>query len=124
MNPMTQNPLKKFQAPAILVLIALCGLFTTARGENPVPALPIREAIDIAEKARSVRESGDKVYIASITLERPTPTSRRQVWTVRWSAPLIANDPMNREIGVEIAMDGSVKRLVKSLRPPASAVHP
>lgn len=115
---------KKLHTLAALLLLLGCGLLTAALGETPAPSLPIREALDIAEKARSVRESGDKIYVESIALERPTPTSRKFVWTVKWSSPLPANNPMDREIGVEIAMDGSVKRLVKTLRPAGSTIHP
>lgn len=121
---MQYNPHKKLKMPAILLFIVLCGLFTTARGETPVPSLSIREALDIAEKSRTARESGDKVYVASISLERTSPTSRKVVWSVKWSSPLSANNPIDREIGVEIAMDGSVKRLVKSPRAPGSTIHP
>ena len=93
-------------------LIAL-SIATSLRAEDPRPALPIRQALDIAEKARSVRESGDKVYVASISLERAAMMSGKLVWFAKWSSSLPANNPAQREIGVEIAMDGSVTHMIK-----------
>jgi len=102
--------MKKTISPFIALLLVLNA--PLARAEEK-PALSIREAVDIAEKAKALRENGDKVSIVSLTFERTSILNGKAVWIAKWSANLPANNPRDHEIGVQIAMDGSVKHIVK-----------
>ncbi|GEM_PF-2342692 len=89
------------------------------------PQLSIREALDIAEKAKADRDGGDKVYVESISLDRGALMSSKAVWIAKWSDPLPANKKGKVDVGVEIAMDGTVKHLVKGPGdvPPHTSMH-
>ena len=108
------NSNKPIMKKIIRVLLALLPVITAplAMAEEK-PAISIREAVEIAEKAKGARENGDRVFIASITLERSSLLGGKTLWIARWSGNLPANNPHDHEIGVQIAMDGSVKHIVK-----------
>jgi Flp pilus assembly protein CpaB len=104
--------MKKIQN-ALRLLIALALVSSAVQAGEPRPALALRDAIEIAEKAKALRENSDKVFITSIALERLSILSGKQVWVAKWSGPLPANNPRDHEIGVQISMDGTVKHIVK-----------
>lgn len=96
---------------SVIALFSIIMALPVMAGEKP--ALSIREALDLAEKAKGMRENSNTVYIASIHLERTSMLNGKMIWIVKWSDNLPANNPHDREIGVQIAMDGSVKHIVK-----------
>ncbi|MEI8341704.1 MAG: hypothetical protein WCH43_09245 [Verrucomicrobiota bacterium] len=102
--------MKNISCTIIALLLALHAPLALAEDK---PALSIREALDIAEKAKAVRANGDQVFIVSMTLERTSMLNGKTVWIAKWSGTLPANKPSDRETGVQIAMDGSVKHIVK-----------
>jgi hypothetical protein len=102
--------MKKITCTLIALLLALQAPLMFAEEK---PTLSIREALDIAEKAKLMRENGDKVEIISLTFERTSMLNGKPVWVAKWSGNLPANKPTDHEIGVQIAMDGSVKHIVK-----------
>jgi len=102
--------MKKIGCSILALLIALQTPLALA---DDTPAISIRQALDLAEKAKAVRENSDKVYILSIALERTSIIGGKPVWIAKWSGPLPANDPRDRDIGVQIFMDGSVRHIVK-----------
>lgn len=83
------------------------------RAENAAPAVSIQKAIEIAEQAKLMRDGGDRVYIEKIELQRTSLLNAKDVWIVKWSGKLPANKPEDREIGLQIFMDGHVKHIVK-----------
>ncbi|MDQ3620977.1 MAG: hypothetical protein M3463_00585 [Verrucomicrobiota bacterium] len=74
------------------------------------PRLPVEKAIRIAAGELKSRGLGDEVFITSVTLE-PAARSDGGRWLVRWSEA-IPLESTKREIGLEVAMDGSVARVV------------
>ena len=80
---------------------------------NDRPAISVQEAVAIAEKAKTLRANGDSVFIESVTLHHTSLLNSKRVWIVKWSGKLEANDPRDHEVGLEIAMDGQVKHIVK-----------
>ena len=96
----------------ILIAVLLAFHSPMIRAEDK-PTLSILEAVNLAEKAKSLRENGDTVFIESLALQRTSVFNGKVVWIAKWSGKLPANDPRNREVGVEISMDGHVKHIVK-----------
>ncbi len=91
--------------------ILLCNapaLFATER-----PAISARQALDIAEKDLASRNLTQKLYVVSVTLERPSVFGGITYWLVKWSDTIPASNPNNREIGMKVRMDGTPTRLVK-----------
>ena len=103
--------IRKVWLPVLLIILA-------ARTSIAAPEVSFRQAAEIAENAKADRAGGDAVFVQSLALERGSLFGGKTVWIAKWSAALPANDPGNSEVGIEIAMDGSVKRIVKA---PASA---
>jgi hypothetical protein len=97
----------------IVIALLCCAPFARVKAGEPVPAVSIRQAIEIAEREKTVRPDSDRVFIASVELQRVSMLNARQVWIVKWSGPLAANKPQDRDIGLQIFMDGSVKHIVK-----------
>ena len=97
----------------LLLALAACLPFRGLQAGEPVPAISIRQAIDIAEKEKTLRPDSDKVFILSIELQRLSLLNAKQIWIVKWSGPISANKPEDREVGLQISMDGSVKHMVK-----------
>ena len=78
------------------------------------PALPIEKALSIAQDY--LKKSGHAVAIASLTVERESLTNKSKHWYAKW-APPIALDGGRKEFGIEIAMDGTVARIVDKKAP-------
>ena len=72
------------------------------------PELPVDQALKIANGYLKENSRKD-TWITSIALEATTMNSGRNVWAVKWNAPVILTDT-KRETGLEIAMDGSYAR--------------
>jgi len=102
--------MKKISCTLIALVLAFHAPLALAEEK---PAISIREAAEIAEKAKAMREGGDKVFIVSLAYERTAMINGKPVWIAKWSGKLPANNPSDREVGVQIAMDGSVKHIVK-----------
>jgi len=99
-----------------LVAIAGCafflsGAFSPARASGP--GLPIEEAIAIAQKDLRNRNLDREYYVSGITLERESMVSRKMHWLARWSESIPRED-RKKEIGLEIAMNGEIIRVLKA----------
>jgi len=98
-------------ASAFIISFALFCSSLVAFG-NP-PPITARQALDIAEKNLAERGLDKKLYVVGVTLERTSMFSEKAYWLVKWSEPIPASNPSNREVGIKVNMDGSAVRLVK-----------
>lgn len=93
-----------------LLAFAIAASVTSAQA---APDLPIEKALKIANQY--LKESGRSgTAIVGITLERTSMTGTKQVWAVKWEAPIVLSET-KRETGLEIAMDGSYARYTEKL---------
>ena len=104
----------------LLLCLAMIGVTLRCQAG---PRISIREAVELAEKAKAERADSDAVYIESLTLEVGSLLGGKSVWIAKWSAPLPANNPKQSEFGVQISMDGSVKHLIKAPPPARGTLH-
>jgi hypothetical protein len=93
-------------------LPALVLALLTATGAFAAPQLPVEKAVSIASKHLKERGNSGGAYITSIKLEPDTVQRSSFRWNVTWNEP-IALDELKKEVGVVIAMDGSLVSLVK-----------
>lgn len=104
----------KSRAPlprSTIALLALLALGAQSRAE--APAVPIAEAVAIAQKDLRDRGLDQEVYLSGVTLERESVASRKVHWFARWSSA-IARPDRKKEIGLQIAMNGDVIRVIKA----------
>ena len=94
-------------------LLAL-SLGASAFAAEEKPALPIEKALVIAQDY--LKKSGHSVAIAGLSVERDAIGSKSGHWYAKW-APSIALDGGRKEFGIEIAMDGTVARIVDKKAP-------
>ena len=94
-------------------LLAL-SLGASAFAAEEKPALPIEKALVIAQDY--LKKSGQSAAIAGLSVERDAIGSRGGHWYAKW-APAIALDGGRKEFGIEIAMDGTVARIVDKKAP-------
>ena len=96
-------------------LLALSlGASAFAAGEKP--ALPIEKALGIAQDYLKKSGQSGSVSIAGLSVERDSIGSKGGHWYAKW-APAIALDGGRKEFGIEIAMDGTVARIVDKKAP-------
>ena len=94
-------------------LLALSlGASAFAAGEKP--ALPIEKALAIAQDY--LKKSGHSAAIAGLSVERESITNKTVHWYAKW-VPSIPLDGGRKEFGIEIAMDGTVARIVDKKAP-------
>ena len=94
------------------LLAVSLGASAFAAGEKP--ALPIEKALAIAQDY--LKKSGSSVAIAGLSVERESIANKTTHWYAKW-APAIALDGGRKEFGIEIAMDGTVARIVDKKAP-------
>ena len=90
------------------------GTVAFAAGEKP--ALPIEKALSIAQDYLKKGGHAGSVAIAGLSVERETITKKTGPWYAKW-APSITLDGGRKELGIEIAMDGTVARIVDKKAP-------
>ena len=101
----------------------LCLLLFTFTSLAPLlaedtPPVSAKQALDIAEKNLVDRNLTKEIYITSVTLTSSSLINNQSYWFVKWSHPIAASNPRNREIGIKVTMEGVATRLVKDpLRP-------
>ncbi|MEA3189387.1 MAG: hypothetical protein QOD99_3217 [Chthoniobacter sp.] len=91
-----------------IVLCSTSSLFAADR-----PAISARQALEIAENDLTSRNLTPKLYVVSLSLERPSMFGGATYWMAKWSEAIPASKPENREIGLKVKMDGTPVRLVK-----------
>jgi hypothetical protein len=80
---------------------------------SAAPKIAADEAVKIA--TAYLKENGrSDTWITSVALEQPSMTAGKQVWVVRWNAPVPLSET-KRETGLEVAMDGSYARYTEKL---------
>lgn len=94
-----------------LLLFALAPLVPLLADE--APPVSARQALDIAEKNLADRGLTKELYVYSVTLTQTSILNNQSYWFVKWSHPIPASNPRNREIGMKVTMEGVVTRLVK-----------
>ncbi len=94
-------------------LLAL-SLGASAFSAEEKPALPIEKALAIAQDY--LKKSGHSAAIAGLSVERDSIGSKNGHWYAKW-APAIALDGGRKEFGIEIAMDGTIARIVDKKAP-------
>ena len=86
------------------LILALAVSSVSALAADNVPALPIDQALKIAQD--HLQKSGADRAIVSLVVEQAT--FRTSYWFAKWSAPI--EDGPKKEIGLRIDMDGTVTR--------------
>lgn len=98
-----------------LTLLAALFLTTASLRADERPALPLEKAVALAaEYLKSIGKDKDH-WIASISYEKASITSSTYKWFVKWG-PAIQLEG-RKELGVEIAMDGTMARAVDKKAP-------
>lgn len=92
------------------LLLLVFSLSLSIAAEAAPPALSVDRAAKIAQQQLTSRNLQGQHHVSSLALEKSSFTSKE----VRWVAIFTPSIPLGdrKEIGVEIAMDGSVVRLV------------
>jgi hypothetical protein len=76
------------------------------------PQLGVDQAVKLAQHQLKERGLTGQVYITSVTLQADNLQRSAYHWTVKWSRE-VELDAEKKESGLEIAMDGSVTRVVR-----------
>ena len=87
----------------------LLAAFTSAEA---APALPIEQAVAIANSRLKERGFHTAPHIVAITLQRGTGKRGGSQWFVQWSDGIAIREGV-KEVGVNIGMDGSLTSIVK-----------
>lgn len=90
----------------LLLILTLAVSSVSAFAADNVPALPIDQALKIAQD--HLQKGGIDRAIVSLVLEQNT--LRSTYWYAKWSTPI--DDGPKKEIGLRIDMDGTVTRFV------------
>lgn len=85
---------------------------TVASSALAAPTLPVDRAVALAHQHLKDRGHAGKYYITSVKLEAANARRSAYHWSVDWSAA-IPVDELKKEVGLEIAMDGTVVSIVK-----------
>ena len=93
---------------SLLCAVALGSSLVSAAEERP--SLPLETAVAIAAKYLKDNGKDKDHWIASITYDRQSMTNGTYHWYVKWSPSMDIGG--RRELGLEIAMDGSIARAV------------
>lgn len=88
------------------LILALAVSSVSAHAADNVPALPIGQALQIAQE--HLQKGGVERAIVGLVLEQGTFHST--YWFAKWSAPI--DDGPKKEIGLRIDMDGTITRFV------------
>ena len=88
------------------LIVALAVSSVSALAADNVPALPIDQALKIAQD--HLQKGGIDRAIVSLVLEQATFHST--YWYAKWSTPI--DDGPKKEIGLRIDMDGTITRFV------------
>lgn len=86
----------------------------TATSGFAAPPLPVEKAVSIASNHLKDRGNAGSTYITSVKLEPDTVQRSSFRWAVTWNQPVVL-DKLKKEVGVVIAMDGSLVSLVKGV---------
>ncbi len=92
----------------LLATLALAALTFTAQAAEKAPALPIEQALKLAQGY--LQRNDPKGVIVGLTLEKGALLGGTQRWYAKWAAPIRRDG--KTEIGLEIAMDGTLTRVV------------
>jgi hypothetical protein len=77
------------------------------------PLVSARQALDIAEKNLADRGLTKEIYVISVAIQQTSMLNNHPYWFVKWSHPIPASNPRDREIGMKVTMEGVPTRLVK-----------
>ena len=97
--------------PSLSLVVAFGLLADAAIAAHRPPALPIDQALKLAQDYLQQRVAGER-YIAGINLEAGTLRAN-YYWYVRWSSS-IPGEGKKTETGLRIDMDGSLTKLVSA----------
>ena len=98
-----------------LALLFALTMASTALAADQRPALQLEKAVAIAaDYLKSIGQDKDH-WIASISYERESMMSGGYKWYVKWGPPIKLEG--RKELGLEIAMDGSLARAVDKKAP-------
>ena len=106
----------KMKSPSLAVLVSFFTLASiTLAGP---PAKSVEQAAKIAQERLRALGLEKTHHVASLVLERDSITSGSWHWIAKYSPAITSGQ--KPEIGLEIAMDGTLTRLVKSSAPKTS----
>jgi len=92
----------------LTALLAALAFTSLAAGAAP-PALPIDQALKLAQDYLTERGLADAHYIGSLSLESVTLTGGETFWLAKWVPSIVADG--KKESALRINMDGSLVRL-------------
>ena len=92
----------------LLATLALAALTFTTQAAEKAPVLAIEQALKLAQGY--LQRNDPKVAIVGLTLEKAALLGGSYHWYAKWSAPIRRDG--KAEIGLEIAMDGALTRVV------------
>jgi hypothetical protein len=93
------------------LVIAAAGVFPfAARAAEPAPAVPIEQAVKLAQEYLKKSGAAGGRYIESVKLGRASLAGER-VWEVEWSSPIRGEVT---EAGVQIDMRGGLVKVVRA----------
>ena len=98
-----------------LALLLATTLASTALCADQRPALPLEKAVAIAADYLKTNGQDKDHWIASISYERESMTNGTYKWFIKWGPPI--NLGGRKELGLEIGMDGELKRAVDKKAP-------
>ena len=91
-----------------LAVLALCACAFTLHAAEKAPALPIEEALKLAQGY--MKRNDTQAVIVGLTLEKSAMLSGTYHWYAKWASPILRDG--KSEIGLEIGMDGALTRVV------------
>lgn len=92
-------------------LITLLALAASAFAAGDVPSMPFDKALAIVQHYIKESGRGGEIVIGGLTSEREAIGSKSGHWFAKWATPL-SIDGGRKELGIEIAMDGTIARIV------------
>ena len=98
-----------------LALLLATMLASTAFCADQRPAMPLEKAVSIAVDYLKSSGNDKDHWIASISYDRESMTSGNWKWYVKWGPPIKLQG--RNELGIEIAMDGTLSRAVDKKAP-------
>jgi hypothetical protein len=100
--------MKNLHLLPLTAVLALLFMAAPALADEKPPALPIDQALKIAQDY--LQKHGATCAIVGLTVERPTLHS--SYWYAKWSSPV--TDGERKESGLRIDMDGTIARIVSA----------
>jgi len=88
--------------------LALTALSFTTQAAEKAPAMPIEQALKLAQGY--LQRNAPRTAVVALSLEKGAMLGGKPRWYAKWAAPIRRDG--KTEVGLEIGMDGSLTRVV------------